>query len=277
MDRTRNADIGLIAELVSWALSPLNWLLVALLLALIGTRTRWRRTLQALALGLAVTAFAASTALVSNAIARRVEASPDAPAHCEAAPPETVVVLAGGVDRLPRGADVYGVLSATSRRRIERGIEYWRAQPGRTLVLAGGPTAPGWVPMSALMASYARALGVPEGVLREEGASLTTWENAGYVAALQPPLPERIALATSSMHMRRAVLAFESAGFEVCPLPADRRGIRVSLPGGLVPSAKELEKTDAALHEIVGTLHYRWRRARMRQDVQAAPRRAGHR
>lgn len=252
----------MIAELVSWALSPLNWLLVALLLALAGARTRWRRPLQALALGLAITAFAASTALVSNAIARRVEADLDVPAACSTRPPDTVVVLAGGVDRLPRGAEVYGVLSATSRRRVERGIDYWRERPGRTLVLSGGPTAPGWVSMSALMASYARAFGVSDRAMRSEGESSTTWENARRVAALQPPLPRRVALATSAMHMHRAVLAFESAGFEVCPLPADRRGIRVSLPGGLVPSTKELEKSDAALHELVGTLHYRWLRWR---------------
>lgn len=257
----------MIAEFVSWALSPLNWLLVALLLALIGARTRWRRPLQGLALGLAITAFASSTALVSNAIARRVEADFRVPAWCEAAPPATVVVLAGGVDRLPRGPEVYGVLSGTSRRRIERGIEYWHERPGRTLVLSGGPSAPGWVPLSALMASYARAFGVPADSIVEESRSLTTWENAQRVADLQPRLPRRIALATSAMHMPRAVLAFEAAGFEVCPMPADRRGIRVSLPGGLVPSTKELEKSDAALHELVGTLHYRWRNARARSDA----------
>jgi uncharacterized SAM-binding protein YcdF (DUF218 family) len=270
VDPTRDADGALIAELVSWALSPLNWLLIALLLALVGARTRWRRPLQGVALGLAVTAFAASTALVSNAITRRVEANVDVPAHCEASPPDTVVALSAGVDRLPRGPDVYGVLSATARRRIERGIDYVLERPGRTLVLSGGPTAPGWVPHSALMASYARAFGVPADAIREESRSLTTWQNARYVAALQPPLPRRIALATSAMHMPRAVLAFEANGFEVCPLSADRRGIRVSLPGGLVPSTKELEKSDAALHELVGTLHYRWLRWRAARDPSAS-------
>ncbi|GHA73980.1 YdcF family protein [Cognatilysobacter bugurensis] len=252
----------MIAELVSWALSPLNWLLIALLIAVLGARSRWRRVLQGIALGLAIIAFAASTAVVSNAIARRVESIADTPPHCESDPPDTVVVLAGGVDRLPRGADVYGVLSATSRRRIERGIEYWQAEPGRRLVLSGGPTAPGWVPLSGLMSSYTRAFGVPPDAVVEEDRSLTTWQNAQNVAALQPRLPRRIALATSAMHMNRAVLAFEAAGFEVCTLPADRRGIRVSLPGGIVPSTKELEKSDAALHELVGTLHYRWLRWR---------------
>lgn len=260
----------MIAELVSWALSPLNWLLVALLLALVGARTRWRRPLQGAALGLAVLAFAASTAVVSNAITRRVEANVDVPAHCEAAPPDTVVVLSAGVDRLPRGPDVYGVLSATARRRIERGIEYWREQPGRRLVLSGGPSAPGWVPLSALMSSYVRAFGVPAEAVREESRSLTTWQNAQYVAGLQPAVPRRIALATSAMHMPRAVLAFEAAGFDVCPLSADRRGIRVSVPGGLVPSIKELEKSDAALHELVGTLHYRWLRWRAERESRDA-------
>lgn len=252
----------MISEIVSWALSPLNWLLAALLLAVVGARARRRRLLQGAALALATTAFVVSTAVVSNAVARHVESNVHVPRHCATAPPDTVVVLSAGVDRLPRGPDVYGVLSGTARRRIERGVEYWQERPGRTLVLSGGPSAPGWVTMSALMSSYARVLGVPADAIRTESRSLTTWENAHYVAALQPALPRRIALATSAMHMPRAVLAFEAAGFDVCPLPADRRGIRVSLPGGLVPSTKELDKSDAALHELVGTLHYRWRRWR---------------
>lgn len=252
----------MIANLVGWALSPLNWLLVAMLLAVLGLRLRGRRLLLGLAMGLAITAFAATTAVVSNALARRLETAVDVPPACVVDPPDVVVVLAGGVDRLPRRDDVFGVLSATTRRRVERGIDYWREQPGRTLVMAGGPTAPGWHPLAGLMSAYAQQFGVPADAIRLEATSRTTWENALNVASLEPQVPRRIALATSAMHMRRSVLAFRAAGFDVCPLHADRRAIRASLPGGLIPSTSGLEKSDAALHEMVGNIHYEWLRWR---------------
>jgi uncharacterized SAM-binding protein YcdF (DUF218 family) len=252
----------LIATLVDWALSPLNWLLIAFLLAIAGWRTRVRQYAMAAGLGLALVAFGTMTPLVSNALARRLESGLEAPQWCVSSPPDTVVVLSGGVDRLPRHVSSSGVMSATSRRRIERGVAYWAERDGRVLVMTGGPTAPGWIPMSALMHDYAQRLGVPADAMRLESRSRTTWENAHFVAGMTPPLPRRIALATSAMHMRRSVLAFEAAGFEVCPLPADRRAIRASLPAGLVPDIKGLEKADAALHELVGLLHYRWLRWR---------------
>jgi uncharacterized SAM-binding protein YcdF (DUF218 family) len=250
------------ASLVDWALSPLNWLLVALLLAVVGWHARARRWALAASLGLSLAAFGTMTPLVSNALARRLESGLEAPQWCASSPPDTVVVLSGGVDRLPRHVSSSGVMSATSRRRIERGVAYWAERDGRALVMTGGPTAPGWIPMSALMHDYAQRLGVPADAMRVESRSRTTWENAHFVAEMTPPLPRRIALATSAMHMRRSVLAFEAAGFEVCPLPADRRAIRASLPAGLVPDIDGLGKAHAALHEFVGLLHYRWLRWR---------------
>lgn len=252
----------MISDLVDWALSPLNWLLVAMLLAIVGLRLRTRRLWLAASMGLAIAAFATTTPLVSNALARRLESGIAIPPSCDAAPPDVVVVLAGGVDRLPRRASSSHVLSATARRRIERGVEYWQQDGTRTLVMSGGPTAAGWIPHAALMADYAQRLGVPADAIRLEPRSRTTWENARFVAAMTPRVPRRIALATSAMHMRRSVSAFRAAGFEVCPLPADRRAIRASLPAGLLPSTSGLEKADAALHEFVGSVHYEWLRWR---------------
>lgn len=257
----------MIANLVNWALSPLNWLLVALLLAVAGWRIRARRWWFAAGFGLALVAFGTMTPLVSNTLARQLESGVATPQWCEASPPQVVVVLSGGVDRLPARASSSGVLSATSRRRIEQGIRYWKERDDRILVMSGGPTAPGWIPMSALMHDYAQRLGVPAGAMRVEDHSTTTWENARLVASMTPALPRRVALATSALHMRRSVMAFEAAGFEVCPLPADRRAIRTSLPHGLLPDIKGLEKADAALHEFVGIVHYEWLRWRSQTDA----------
>lgn len=248
----------MIAGFIDWALSPLNWLLVAFVLLVAGYWTRARRVAFVAGTALAGLAFAVMTPVVSNALARRLERAVEVPASCAVSPPDVVVVLAGGVDRLPRRDTSFGVLSATSRRRIERGVEHWQGAPGRSIVMTGGPTASGWVPHAALMGTYAQALGVPSQAITLETASRTTWENARHVAALQPAIPRRIALSTSAMHMRRSVVAFRAAGFDVCPLPADRRAVRAGLPGGLIPDAPGLAKAEDALHEMVGNIHYRW-------------------
>ncbi len=222
---------------------------------LVGYRTRLRVVLMRCAVALTAVAFLVMTPLVSNTLARRLEKAFEVPAWCETAPPDVVVVLAGGVDRLPRRETSFGVLSATSRRRIERGIEYWSERSGRRLVLSGGPTAYGWVPHAALMGTYAQRFGVPAQALVLETQSRTTEENALRVASL-PGMPRRVALSTSAMHMRRSIMAFRAAGFEVCPLAADRRAIRASLPAGLLPDVAGLAKAEDALHEYVGNVHY---------------------
>lgn len=260
--------VRFIAGVVDWTLSPLNWLLMAMLLAVAGwrLRNRMRSVVLAISLGLAVTAFAVSTPVMSNVLARLLESGIPVAASCTTRPPDVVVVLSGGVDRLPRHAYSSGVLSATSRRRIERGVAYWQEDPSRIVVMTGGRISSRRIPISALMHDYARRLGVPDAAMRLESRSQTTWENARFVADMAPAVPRRIALATSAMHMRRSVMAFEAAGFEVCPLPADYRAIRASLPWGLVPDVQGLEKADAALHEFIGTLHYRLLRIRHPPD-----------
>lgn len=256
----------MIASVVDWVLSPLNWLLLAFLIAMAASYARRCAWAMRIAAALATLAFLVMTPVVSNKLARRLENAVEVPAWCAATPPDVVVVLAGGVDRLPRRASSYQVLSATSRRRIERGVEYWREREGRHIVLSGGPTAYGWIPHAALMSTYAQRLGVPASSLTLETGSRTTWENALRVSTLAPALPRRIALSTSAMHMRRSLIAFRSAGFEVCPLAADRRAIRASLPAGLLPDVAGLAKAEGALHEYVGNLHYEWLARRERAD-----------
>ena len=75
-------------------------------------------------------------------------------------------------------------------------------------------------------------------------------------------MPRRLVLVTSAMHMPRSRLALGRAGFDVCPVPADSRRIAFGLPGYLIPGSSALDKTEAALHELVGLAYYRWRDAR---------------
>ncbi|MFD0737900.1 YdcF family protein [Lysobacter koreensis] len=251
-------------------LSPLSWLLVALLAVCLGSwlheRGRWLRPAGAV---IACVAVVAMTPWVANALVGWLEAPGSMPRSCQSSPPQVAVVLAGGVDAEPSGPTDFSALSITSRRRIERAVAWWRDQPGRSLVVSGGPQLAAGVPASALMLVYARRLGVRDDALRAEQVSTSTWENARGLAALSPPIPRRVVLVTSAMHMPRARYAMTRAGFEACPLPADSRLVPFGLPGYLIPGSSALVKTEAALHELVGLVYYRWLDRRWRREETA--------
>ncbi len=245
--------------LSTWLLSPLSWLLLALLVACLGL---WRRPsdrwLLRICIAVAAVAVLAMTPLAANALVGWLEAPQPTDRACTSSPPQLAVVLAGGVDSVPAHVADLSALGITSRRRVERAAAWWRERSGRSLIVAGGPQTAGGIPTGALMADYARRLGVAAPALQVEGESISTWENARSLATLRPPLPRRMVLITSAMHMPRARYAMARAGFQVCPLAADHRRIPFGLPGYLIPRSSALDKTEAALHELVGIGYYHW-------------------
>jgi uncharacterized SAM-binding protein YcdF (DUF218 family) len=245
---------------MGWLLSPLSWLLLAVLGA---CAARWwssrARALCVASAVVAVVAVAAMTPLVANLLVGWLERPVMQSAGCANTPPDIAVVLAGGVDAAyPEEADI-SALGITSRRRMERAVAWWDAKPGRRLVVAGGPLVAGGVPPSRLMVRYSRQFGVDAGSLQAEESSTNTWENARHLACV-PGMPRRVVLVTSAMHLPRAGFAMRHAGFEVCPVPADFRRVALGWPGALIPRSSALRKSEAALHEIVGLVWY-WLRA----------------
>ena len=244
-------------------LSPLTWLLLAVALGWLGgslgrrrrARGRW---LVRVAAGVGVVSIVAMTPLAANALVGWLERPRPVHESCKYAPPAVAVVLAGGVDTTPTGVADLSALGISSRRRVERAAIWWREQPGRSLIMSGGPQRPGTVPTGAWMADYARRLGVSGAALRVEGGSNSTWENAMALASLQPAAPRRVVLVTSAMHMPRARYALGRAGYEACPMATDYRHIPFGSAGYLLPRSSALRKTEAALHEVVGMGYYRW-------------------
>lgn len=241
-----------------WILSPLSWLLPSILVfatgALLPRRRAWLLMLGGAGMAVSVLAM---TPVVANLLVGWLEEMPEQPAACAVRPPDVAVVLAGGVDRFARSEEDVSVLSIGSRRRAEKALGWWREQPGRELVVAGGSRRA--VAEATLLAGYLRQLGVPEAAIRTETRSLDTWENARNVAAMQPALPRDVVLVTSAMHMRRAGYSMREAGFSPCVLGADWRYVPFRRLRYLLPDSGGLEKTEAALHELVGLAVYRFR------------------
>jgi len=197
------------------------------------------------------------TPMTANLLVRVLEANDVPSADC-AVPPSLGVVLAGGVEKMPLSSEDFGALTISSRRRVERAVQWWRASPGRALVFSGGRAdSDVATPEARLMRVYARQLGVPDAVIRSEETSLDTWGNARNLARMQPSLPERVSLITSALHMRRARYAMAKAGFSTCAIPADSRIVDLDWPGAMLPQSQSAGKTEDAIHEVAGLLYYR--------------------
>lgn len=238
-------------------LSPLTWsVALALLLALL-----WRWLPRALCLlGLAVeTALViAMTPLGANGLVRIIESRAPPAQSCQAPAPDTIVVLTAGYSRRPRSAQDFSAADVNSLHRLFAAVALWRRTPGARLVISGGGSY--GIAESTVLASLAEQLGVPVTAIRTEIHSRSTWQNARDVAELSPPVPKRIWLVTSALHLPRALLAFRDAGFQPCAWPSDSLYIP---PNGsvlyYVPQSSALVKMEAALHELVGGWDYRWR------------------
>jgi len=244
--------------MIDWLLSPLALLLLAgVLLAWCCYRKRPRWACIASG-ALSAVALAAMTPFGSNVLLAPLERPIAVPAHCRDEMPSIAVVLGGGLEGWPDGSNAFSVLNLASRQRMDRAVAWWREGDGRTLVLVGGPPHPGIAPIAGLMAAYATMQGMPSTALRVEIDSDDTWSNARHAARMQPALPRRIVLLTSSVHMRRAMDAFTVAGFQPCPLGAGRLRLPSRLPWALVPRTRGLANSETALHEWAGLLYYRW-------------------
>ena len=237
-------------------LSPLAWLAAAGLLAGVAGWLPYPGVLRVIALLVGLGSLAAMTPWVANRLLGQLER--DAPRAACASAPEVLVVLAGGVDLRPRDAADFGALNGASRRRMDAAITAWRAAPGTRLLLTGGASARHAPPIAELMAAYARWAGVPEYALRLDVESLDTWQSARAVSARIPP-GTRLGLVTSASQWPRARLAFDASGLRPCAVVADVRRLPAGLPWALIPRLGALEKTEDALHEIVGLAWYRWR------------------
>ncbi|MBB1060607.1 YdcF family protein [Marilutibacter spongiae] len=197
----------------------------------------------------------------ANALVAWVEADAGPVPGCDAPRDAPILVLSGGLERRPYSADDYAALAPESWRRLQAGIAFWRRQGEPRLVLVGGGPYP--IKEAEVMASLARAWGVPAARIDTEALSLTTWENASQLAALGP-VPglggdEPAWLVSSPLHLPRAMTAFRAAGIKVCPHPGESDYVGPGGVGYFIPQASAIAKSRRAIHELVGQGVYRYR------------------
>jgi uncharacterized SAM-binding protein YcdF (DUF218 family) len=241
--------------LSSALLPPLNLLLLTLLgLLLLLCRRRTGLTLLAASLGL----FVLSMPVVATTLAGLLEnRSADVTGNLGDA--QAIVILgAGSYPAAPEyGGDTVG---AATLERVRWGARLHRLTGLPILVSGGSPFATRTSEAAQMKAALNQDFRTEVKWLEEK--SLNTFENARYTKQqLAEAKIDRIALVTHAMHMRRARLVFEQAGFRVIEAPTGFSTPR--RPGILnyLPSSEGLELSRAVLYEVIGFDWYQVRLA----------------
>jgi uncharacterized SAM-binding protein YcdF (DUF218 family) len=162
-------------------------------------------------------------------------------------PPQPMVHLAEGADRIAYAAQLY--------------LEH-----KAPLVVLSGGGAPG-VPESAQMAEIIEMLGVPRAVILEEPFSRNTHENAMYVKPiLLAHHIHRVLLITSAVAMPRALATFKRQGIDALPAPTDfiamdpvhrhLMGDATQAIRQLLPDSSSLAQSTTAIREYLGLVAY---------------------
>ena len=172
---------------------------------------------------------------------------------------QAIIILGGGsyLNSPEYGEDT---ISDTTLVRVRYGA-YLQNQTQLPLLVTGGNVY-SWIKTTEadnMKKVLTKQFHVP--VQWTESRSRNTWENALYsYEILAKENKKKIILVTHAMHMKRAILSFEAAGFEVIPAPLsfnNKKGL-FSL-SSFIPSAGAMSKINRSLHEVLGIIWYRLR------------------
>jgi uncharacterized SAM-binding protein YcdF (DUF218 family) len=168
-------------------------------------RIRWSRWLGAVVLAGLVTS---TVTPMWNIAGKYIAVAP------EIEPADAIVVLAAGVM-----SD--GSLNDESLRRAVHGFSLYKRGLAPKIVLSGPRNSDGIVE-AVVRTKLALEMGIPADAVLQEIAVNTTRDEARRVGELLAiGNSSRILLVTESLHMRRARLVFERAGFHVAAAPSD--------------------------------------------------------
>ncbi len=160
---------------------------------------------------------------------------------------DCIVVLGGGVDK-------GGFLTPISSHRLLRGIQIYYEGRAKNIVFSGGSSEEGGVPEALVMAREARKLNVPVDAIFVEKTSKRTAEEGTEIRKMADARHwKSMILVTSFIHMKRAIMVFEHAGFKVYPAPADPYELYVDDP------VRRLNLFFQVVHEYGGVVYYKFR------------------
>jgi uncharacterized SAM-binding protein YcdF (DUF218 family) len=169
-----------------------------------------------------------------------------------------VLILGGGLDwRVLQSRGVPAPEAGTAR--LLSGYEVARRYPGAKVIFAGGSAELGAAALSEGDGArhFFGQMGLaPERLILEQG-SRNTYENILFARKIANPKPGQVwLLATSALHMPRAMGVARKLGWDIQPWPTDY----ITIPTGffgILEYARNLDRADYAVREGLGLLVYR--------------------
>jgi uncharacterized SAM-binding protein YcdF (DUF218 family) len=167
--------------------------------------------------------------------------------------PKHVVVLGSGHVSDPR-LPVTSQINSDSLHRLMEGIRIYRSIPGSKLLLMGGPGFDP-VPNAKIMAETAKTLGVPSKDIHTDMTPTNTEEEIKAIKKRIGQAP--FVLVTSAVHMNRAVELCSQNGLQPTCAPTDYiiKNKTQSNPSDLLPSCRNISRTERVLYEIFGSIY----------------------
>ncbi len=235
-------------KLVGALTMPLTFILLLVVVAGALWLLRRRRIATTLFVASAVLTYLASTDIVAGALLRPLTQRYSSP--LETPPHVSYVVVLGSAYSPQPELPITASLDPDGLARIVEGVRLLRLLPGARLIVSGGsddqrrrpPIARGYSRM-------AQSLGVdPASIILLE-KPLDTASEAREVAALLHAEPFLLVTSADSIH--RAMRLMEREGTRPIPAPATAAPLKFDWDQ-LIPSARALRNTEAAIHEYLG-------------------------
>ena len=247
----------LLSKILDFAISPLVWIILLLLLGLFLKNALWKRRCQysaVLLLLLCTNPWLAGWAMRTWEV--------PAKSSSEIKEPYDIAIVLGGSMR-HYDPELRRVVYSSSADRLLQAIQLYHDKKIRKILLSGGS---GFVNFqewkeSALLAEVLLKGGVTESDIILENESRNTFENARNTAAIlaSGKYGDRFLLVTSAFHMRRSLVCFEKTGLKVSPFSVDTRTAPhiQTLDRYLQPDAENISQWDMLIHEWVGMVMYK--------------------
>jgi uncharacterized SAM-binding protein YcdF (DUF218 family) len=236
--------------IAAWLLPPgLFFLLIAIGLLLLPRKPRLGRSLIA---GSVLTLALLSMPIVANALLAMIEPPPLAHVPQDA----IALICLGGGKRFTAYDQKEGeTINNATLARLRYTAQL--AKQSRLPILVSGGKPLGGEAEADFMAHILREeFNTP--VQWVENESVDTEENASLSAQLLPP-KAKIVLITQAVHMPRAQIAFEKAGFKVVTAATDYANHEPFSILLFMPKAQAMAHSSFALHELLGMLWYKLR------------------
>lgn len=240
------------SKIISSALLiPFNFIILLFISwLLLGSRfKRWGRSLLLFCI---VALIVASMPIVANRLVKTLHDEPLLLSLNEVGPAQAIVVLGGGVNR--NQPEFGGNSAASSTLERIRYAAYLHQKTNLPIQVSGGGW-PGDEPVAQVMKRELETLfHTPVRWVLKEPA--TTAEEASYSReSLSREGVSTILLVTNMVHMKRAKMTFERAGFNVIAAPT----VMPDYPPNFlrfIPRADALKDSASVLHEWIGIAWY---------------------